>query len=40
MTAEDIERWLTGTMDEALELQKPANDDAVVMTAEKVAAPL
>jgi putative SOS response-associated peptidase YedK len=40
MTSEDIERWLTGTMDEALELQKPANDDAVVMTTEKVAAPL
>jgi putative SOS response-associated peptidase YedK len=31
MTAEDVERWLTGTMEEALELQKPAEDKAIVV---------
>jgi hypothetical protein len=25
---EDVDRWLTGTLEEALELQKPANDEA------------
>jgi putative SOS response-associated peptidase YedK len=38
MTAADVERWLTGTLDEALELQKPAADAAVVVRKEKVAA--
>jgi putative SOS response-associated peptidase YedK len=38
MTAADVERWLTGTLDEALELQKPAADEAVVVRKEKVAA--
>ena len=32
MTPEDVDRWLTGTLDEALELQKPANDEAIVIT--------
>jgi putative SOS response-associated peptidase YedK len=31
MTHEDVERWLTGTMDEALELQKPADDAAIIV---------
>jgi hypothetical protein len=30
MTADDVEHWLTGTVEEALELQKPASDTAVV----------
>jgi hypothetical protein len=38
MTAADVERWLTGTLDEALELQKPAADAAVFIREEKVAA--
>jgi hypothetical protein len=38
MSAEDVERWLTGTMDEALELQKPANGAAVVVRNEMVGA--
>ena len=32
MTPEDVDRWLTGTLEEALELQKPANDEAIVIT--------
>jgi hypothetical protein len=31
MTPADVERWLEGTPEEALELQKPAPDDAIVM---------
>jgi putative SOS response-associated peptidase YedK len=38
MTAEDVERWLAGTLEEALELQKPADDAAVAVRKEKVAA--
>jgi putative SOS response-associated peptidase YedK len=40
MTPADVERWLEGTPEEALELQKPAPDDAIVMdpTLEKKAA--
>jgi putative SOS response-associated peptidase YedK len=38
MTTEDVERWLTGTLEEALELQRPANDAAVVVRKETVAA--
>jgi hypothetical protein len=34
------EYWLTGTMDEALELPKPATDAAVRVRTEKVAAPV
>ena len=37
-TKEDVERWLTGTLDEALELQRPADDAAIVIRKEKVAA--
>ena len=40
MTREDVERWLTGTIDEALVLQQPATDAAVVVQKEKVAAPV
>jgi putative SOS response-associated peptidase YedK len=38
MTAADVERWLTGTLDEALELQRPADDAAIVIRKERVAA--
>ena len=40
MTPADVDAWLEGTADEALGLQKPAADDAVVMdpTLEKKAA--
>jgi putative SOS response-associated peptidase YedK len=32
MTAEDVERWLTGrSVEDALALQKPADDDALVV---------
>jgi putative SOS response-associated peptidase YedK len=32
MTAQDVEVWLTGTLEEALKLQKPQPDEAVVIT--------
>ncbi|SEP26391.1 Putative SOS response-associated peptidase YedK [Rhodospirillales bacterium URHD0017] len=40
MTPADVERWLEGTAEEALELQKPAPDDAILMdpSLEKKAA--
>jgi putative SOS response-associated peptidase YedK len=39
LTDADIERWLTAPTDEALKLQKPAPDDAViVLPKEKRAA--
>ena len=31
MTPADIERWLAGAPEEALELQKPAPDEAIVL---------
>jgi putative SOS response-associated peptidase YedK len=31
MTPEDVDRWLSGTLEEALELQKPADDKAIVL---------
>jgi hypothetical protein len=31
MTAEDVERWLAGTMEEALALQKPTDDEAIMV---------
>jgi len=31
MTPADVDRWLTGTLEEALELQKPADDQAIVL---------
>ena len=31
MTPADVDRWLEGTAEEALELQRPAPDDAIVM---------
>lgn len=39
MTPADVERWLTGTLEEILELQKPAPDRAIVLLppAKKVA---
>ena len=30
-TEADVEQWLTGTPEEALELQKPADDAAIVV---------
>lgn len=30
-TPADVDRWLTGTLEEALELQKPAGDEAIVL---------
>jgi putative SOS response-associated peptidase YedK len=30
-TSSDVEQWLEGTPEEALRLQKPANDDALVL---------
>ena len=39
MTAADVERWLTGTVEKALQLQKPSPDEAIVLqSAEKKAA--
>ena len=39
MTAADVEQWLTGTLQEALELQKPASEKAIVVRPpEKTAA--
>jgi putative SOS response-associated peptidase YedK len=38
MTAADVERWLTGTVEEALKLQTPAADAAIIVLQEKVAA--
>jgi len=32
MTAADVEVWLNGTLEEALKLQKPQPDDALVIT--------
>jgi putative SOS response-associated peptidase YedK len=32
MTAEDVDVWLKGTREEALELQKPQPDDSLVIT--------
>jgi putative SOS response-associated peptidase YedK len=32
MTAEDVDVWLNGTLEEALKLQKPQADDALVIT--------
>jgi putative SOS response-associated peptidase YedK len=32
MTAEDVEGWLNGTLEEALKLQKPQPDDTLVIT--------
>ena len=40
MTADDVNVWLNGTLEEALKLQKPQPDNALVITAydEKKAA--
>ena len=39
MTAADVERWLTGTVEKALQLQKTSPDEAIVLqSAEKKAA--
>jgi putative SOS response-associated peptidase YedK len=38
MTPDDVSRWLNGTLEEALELQKPAADDQVVIVERKKAA--
>jgi putative SOS response-associated peptidase YedK len=38
MTPADIEQWLTGTVEEALALQKPANEEAIVVRPEKKVA--
>ena len=32
MTAEDVDVWLNGTLEEALKLQKPQPDDSLVIT--------
>jgi hypothetical protein len=32
MTAEDVEVWLNGTLEETLTLQKPRADEAIVVT--------
>src|SRR5260221_6702 len=32
MTAEDVEVWLNGTLEQALKLQKPQPDDTLVIT--------
>jgi putative SOS response-associated peptidase YedK len=32
MSAQDVEAWLTGTLEEALKLQKPQPDHAIVIT--------
>jgi putative SOS response-associated peptidase YedK len=31
ITPADVDQWLTGSMDEALKLQKPAPDKAIVV---------
>ena len=31
LTPADVERWLESTAEEALELQKPSPDDAIIM---------
>ena len=38
MTAKDVELWLTGTIEKALKLQKPAPDKAIVVVNVKKAA--
>ena len=38
MTASDVDRWLNGTMTEALELQRPASNKAIVIVERKKAA--
>ncbi len=38
MTVADVERWLTGSVEEALELQKSAPDAEIVVRKESVAA--
>jgi hypothetical protein len=38
MTPDDVDRWFAGTLEEALELQKPAPDAAIVVRKEKVTA--
>jgi putative SOS response-associated peptidase YedK len=38
LTDADVEIWLTAPTDEALELQKPAPDDAVVVLPEEMKA--
>ena len=35
LTDADVETWLTAPTDEALELQKPAPDDAVIVLPEE-----
>jgi len=31
MTAEDVDLWLNGTLEEALKLQRPQQDEALVI---------
>jgi hypothetical protein len=31
MTAADVEHWLTGTLEEALELQRPEKDSVIIV---------
>jgi putative SOS response-associated peptidase YedK len=38
MTPGDVDRWLNGNLEEALELQKPAEDDQVVIVERRKAA--
>jgi hypothetical protein len=38
MTPGDVSRWLNGSVKEALELQKPAADDQVVIVERRKAA--
>jgi putative SOS response-associated peptidase YedK len=38
LTAEDVRRWLNGTMMDALELQKPVEKGSLVVVPEKKAA--
>jgi putative SOS response-associated peptidase YedK len=38
MTQGDVSRWLNGNLEEALELQKPAQDDQIVIVERKKAA--
>jgi len=37
LTADDVKRWLYGTAADALELQKPAPDAAIVVLPSKAA---
>jgi hypothetical protein len=37
LTAEDVERWLTGSIEEALQLERPANDNAIVIGRDRKA---